>query len=221
MAGSTVLIVDDEDLVRWSLKERITKEGHKVLEAATASSALDQMNDGVDLVLLDIRLPDGNGLGVLEKMSKISPDTPVILMTAYSSVQNSAEAKRLGAFEYMNKPFNLDEVADEASKALETSRLRRELRELRARRAAGGGEAPTTFTLPKEGVNLEDVERQLLVQALERCGGNQTHAGELLGINRDQVRYRIEKFGLVRPSTLRARQSSAALAASGSPPTAH
>jgi DNA-binding NtrC family response regulator len=56
-----------------------------------------------------------------------------------------------------------------------------------------------TFRLPPEGVNLEDVERQLVVQALERCGGNQTHAGALLGINRDQVRYRIEKFGLAKP----------------------
>ena len=54
----------------------------------------------------------------------------------------------------------------------------------------------TMFRLPPEGVNLEDVERQLLVQALERSGGNQTHAGQLLRINRDQVRYRIEKFGL-------------------------
>lgn len=52
------------------------------------------------------------------------------------------------------------------------------------------------FRLPPDGVNLEDVERQLLVQALERCGWNQTHAGHLLRINRDQVRYRIEKFGL-------------------------
>ena len=56
-----------------------------------------------------------------------------------------------------------------------------------------------TFRLPPEGVNLEEVERQLLVQALERAHGNQTHAGPLLGINRDQVRYRIEKFGLARP----------------------
>jgi DNA-binding protein Fis len=52
------------------------------------------------------------------------------------------------------------------------------------------------FQLPPEGVNLDEVERQLLVQALERSGGNQTHAGQLLGINRDQVRYRIEKFGI-------------------------
>ena len=56
-----------------------------------------------------------------------------------------------------------------------------------------------TFRLPPDGVNLEEVERQLLMQALDRTHGNQTRAGMLLGINRDQVRYRIEKFGLVRP----------------------
>jgi DNA-binding NtrC family response regulator len=61
------------------------------------------------------------------------------------------------------------------------------------------GAIAVTFRLPPEGVSLEDVERQLVVQALERSNGNQTHAGHLLGINRDQVRYRIEKFGLTRP----------------------
>jgi DNA-binding NtrC family response regulator len=59
--------------------------------------------------------------------------------------------------------------------------------------------SPIQFRLPPEGVNLDEVERQLLVQALDRAGGNQTQAGHLLGINRDQVRYRIEKFGLARP----------------------
>jgi transcriptional regulator with GAF, ATPase, and Fis domain len=56
--------------------------------------------------------------------------------------------------------------------------------------------SPTQFKLPTEGVDLEDVERQLVVQALERAGNNQTRAAELLGLNRDQVRYRMEKFGL-------------------------
>jgi DNA-binding NtrC family response regulator len=65
-----------------------------------------------------------------------------------------------------------------------------------------------TFRLPPEGVNLDEVERQLVVQALERCGGNQTHAGALLGINRDQVRYRIEKFGLTKPESVFPRSSS-------------
>jgi DNA-binding NtrC family response regulator len=59
--------------------------------------------------------------------------------------------------------------------------------------------AQAIFRLPADGVDLDEVERQLLVQALERAHGNQTHAGQLLGINRDQVRYRIEKFGLARP----------------------
>jgi len=60
---------------------------------------------------------------------------------------------------------------------------------------------PTEFTLPAEGISLDDIERQLLVQALERSGGNQTQAGQLLGINRDQVRSRIEKFGLTSKSS--------------------
>jgi len=58
--------------------------------------------------------------------------------------------------------------------------------------------APTQFRLPAEGVNLDEVERQLLIQALERANGNQTQAAHLLGINRDQVRYRVEKFGLAK-----------------------
>jgi two-component system response regulator AtoC len=62
-----------------------------------------------------------------------------------------------------------------------------------------------TFRLPPEGVSLEDVERQLVVQALTRCHGNLTRAGLLLGINRDQMRYRIEKFGLVKPGPVSAR----------------
>ena len=65
-----------------------------------------------------------------------------------------------------------------------------------------------TFRLPPEGVALDEVEQQLVVQALERCGGNQTRAGALLGINRDQVRYRIEKFGLAKPESGFPRASS-------------
>jgi DNA-binding NtrC family response regulator len=61
-----------------------------------------------------------------------------------------------------------------------------------------GAASATRFQLPPEGVNLEEVERQLVVQALERAGGNQTQAAQLLGINRDQVRYRVEKFGLTK-----------------------
>lgn len=133
MIPVSVLIIEDEKLIRWSLRERLEKEGYEVQEADSGKKGLIKLREcDCDLVLLDYRLPDRDGLVILKEISRDFPDALVIMMTAYSTVDSAVEAMKLGAYDYINKPFNMDELLLTIEKALETTKLRREIKTLRS-----------------------------------------------------------------------------------------
>jgi two-component system response regulator AtoC len=135
MSHATILVVDDEPLIRWSLSERLRSEGYEVLEAENGAEALEQARQSVDLVLLDYKLPDLDGVTILRRLKEFDPDTLVILLTAYANVDTAVTAMKLGAYHFANKPFDLDAIVVLVEQALETTSLRREVRRLRASQA--------------------------------------------------------------------------------------
>jgi DNA-binding NtrC family response regulator len=127
-----ILIVDDEPNVRKVLKSILTEDGHEVLEAAGVSSARAQVATlPLDLVLTDQKMPDGNGLDLLATCVATAPGVPVVLVTAYASVELAVTAMRAGAFDVLPKPFDPDQVSAVVRRALEHARLLRENARLR------------------------------------------------------------------------------------------
>jgi DNA-binding NtrC family response regulator len=134
VANERILVVEDENLIRMSLAEELARAGYRVAAAETGAAGLARLDaEEFDLVLLDYRLPDTNGLEVLREIAARRPETLVILMTAYSSIESAVQAIKLGAYDYLNKPFDMDEMALRVAKALETTALRREVRAHAAR----------------------------------------------------------------------------------------
>jgi DNA-binding NtrC family response regulator len=121
--SAVLLVVGDESLVRWSLKERLTTEAYQVIEAASGASALGyfhQDGESVDLVLLDLKLPDTDGIALLKEIKNVNPQCRAILMTAYGTPEKSQEALAYGAY-CIGKPFNLGDLVALVDKVL-TSR---------------------------------------------------------------------------------------------------
>ncbi len=127
-----VLITEDEKLIQWSLQQKFEARGYKVTGVETGADALQAVDTGAyDLIMLDYKLPDMTGLDVLRKVRETDSDVVVIMMTAFSSIESAVDAIKLGAYDYITKPFDMDELLRTADKALETTKLRREVRELR------------------------------------------------------------------------------------------
>src|ERR1700758_2655424 len=132
MASEKILIVDDERLVRWSLRQKCEEWGYQVIEAEAGDPGLKvAQHESPDLVLLDVRMPDLTGLEVLDQLKKNGDARAVIMITADPQLDDVKAALKLGAYDFVGKPLDFDELHVTIKNALETTRLRTEVQSLR------------------------------------------------------------------------------------------
>ncbi len=123
-SGGQILVVDDEEHVRRVLEVMLRRQGHRVTLAENGTQALEKFSTEVfDLVILDLRMPDLDGIEVLRRLRRQSSQQTVVMITAYASVETALAAMKEGAFDYIGKPFNEDEILLVVHKALERTRM--------------------------------------------------------------------------------------------------
>jgi nitrogen regulation protein NR(I) len=123
---STILIIDDDDQLRKSFERLLIEEGYSVESAPSGEQGLKMVRDKVpDLVILDMRLPGMNGIDTFKRIHEIEPKLPVIIMTAYGTTETAIEATKMGAFDYILKPFDIPDMLSVIRQALEAGRFMR------------------------------------------------------------------------------------------------
>jgi len=120
----TIVVVDDDLSLCYFLTKPLSKKGYQVIACHNGKQALETINEqGADLILLDNKLPDRMGLEILKDIKQNHPKIPVIIMTAFGTMDTAIEAMRLGAFDYVLKPFELEEISEMVAKGLEANKL--------------------------------------------------------------------------------------------------
>lgn len=147
---ANICVVDDKDILRESLEAALTREDYKVSTYSDPTEAVSQIKSkNFDLVLCDLKMPKMDGMSVIRELRSSGCDVPIVMMTAFATVSTAVEAMKLGAFDYIQKPFEVDTVSVVVERALEHARLRRENEALRTsvndlqiqRKLVGSGEA--------------------------------------------------------------------------------
>ena len=135
-----VLVVDDDPAIRASFRDVLEHAGHRVKESPTGGDALESLGESpVDVVLLDLGMPGMSGLDVLERVGELAPDTAVIVVTGEATVQNAHRAGQRGAFDFIEKPPDRQQLLDIIDEAARVTRLRRAAHAVVAPAPAAGG----------------------------------------------------------------------------------
>ncbi len=125
------LVIDDEEVIQDVIKRALQRHGISIREATSLQEARERLTQDYDLVFLDLRLPDGNGLDVLPLIRERLPYTPVIVLTAYGTVEAAVRALKLGAFDFLEKPFTLKDFENRVKEAIKFREVYRENIELK------------------------------------------------------------------------------------------
>ncbi|MEW6108196.1 MAG: sigma-54 dependent transcriptional regulator [Nitrospirota bacterium] len=124
MYKGRILVIDDEDIVRTSCRRMLEPEGYEVNTAKSGSDGITVLSDSIfDLVLTDLKMPDMDGIEVLRRIKEMWPDIEAIIMTGFGTVSTAVKAMKIGAFDYIEKPFSPDQLLNLVSKALERKKL--------------------------------------------------------------------------------------------------
>jgi two-component system, NtrC family, response regulator AtoC len=171
MAAPSVLVADDDAVARDLLVEVLTREGYRVRAAGGGEEAIRLAESEVfDLALVDLRMPGVDGLGVLGRLRALDPPPPVLILTAFATMETAIEAIRHGAYDYLSKPFRIDEIKHAVRRVLETQRLVRENRqyreELQARYRVEGlsGQSPEMVAIYRLIARVAGLDTSVLIQ---------------------------------------------------------
>jgi DNA-binding NtrC family response regulator len=180
----TLLIVDDESRLRDLLVDLASDAGFTATGARSAEEAMRLMEaQRRDVVILDLNLPGRDGMEFLPELRRRWPESQVIILTGFGSLDAARAAIHLDALEFLTKPCPLNQIESALDRA------RRRIDEERLRRTTPGPTAP-----PRVGETLEEQERRLILATLERNGGNRTAAAAELGISRRTLHYRLSAY---------------------------
>lgn len=180
-----VLVVDDEPSIRKVLSVQLGRAGFEITTAEDGAKGVDALQaDAFDVVVTDLRMPELDGLGLLRWVRTHQANVPVIVITAHGSVDTAVEALKQGAFDYVTKPFDQEELRGTIESALDE---------------AADSQPPSNADLGlKEYVRVhtERLERHRIRQALDDEEGNVTRAAKRLGISRRSLQTKMKDYGL-------------------------
>jgi two-component system, NtrC family, response regulator AtoC len=133
MTGRHILVVDDDENLRWITQAQLEDAGFRVETAESGERALERINvDTPALVITDLKMPGLSGMALLDRIRKIDTDIPVVIITAFGTIQSAVEAVKSGAYDYLTKPIDYHELVLVINRAIEHQRLVDEVRSLRA-----------------------------------------------------------------------------------------